>query len=261
MAQSTIRGKTALVTGGASGLGKAIAEKYLEAGAAVVICDINSERIAETLAALSSKGTLRGYTTDISQIDQVEKLFRDILSEFGGLDILVNNAGIMDRFDPVGELDPALWDRVIAVNLTAPYLLSRQAIQAFLSRDTPDGYILNISSLAGKVGLAAGAAYTASKHGLVGLTKNTSSFYGDKGIRCNALIVGGMHTNVSDAFVANTNSEGQQRVLEIMQALRVRPCQVDEVAKLCLTLSEGGASTVLNGALINVDNGWGSIMG
>ncbi|KAL4878063.1 hypothetical protein BJY04DRAFT_229966 [Aspergillus karnatakaensis] len=261
MAQQTLTGKTVLVTGGASGLGKAIATKYLSAGANVVICDIHAERINDTIEALSVKGTLRGYTYDIAKLEQVEKLFQEILSEFETLDILVNNAGIMDRFEPVADLDPGLWDRVIDVNLTAPYLLSRLAVQTFLAKEKPGGYILNIASMAGKVGLAAGAAYTASKHGLVGLTKNTSSFYVGKGIRCNALILGGMHTNVTDAFQQGINLEGKQRMMEIMQALRVQTCDVEDVASLCLTLAEGGNSAMLNGALIHVDNGWGSVMG
>jgi NAD(P)-dependent dehydrogenase (short-subunit alcohol dehydrogenase family) len=156
MADQTLRGKTALVTGGAGGLGLAIATKFLQAGANVVICDINQERVDETTSRLADQGTLRGYTTDVTSQDQVKNLFANIVGEFGALDILINNAGIMDRFDPVGDLDPALWDRVIAVNLTAPFRLSREAVKVFLAKDTPDGYILNIISMAGKVGQAAG---------------------------------------------------------------------------------------------------------
>jgi NAD(P)-dependent dehydrogenase (short-subunit alcohol dehydrogenase family) len=156
MAQQVLAGKIALVTGGAGGLGKAIATKYLEAGATVVICDINKERITQTITELSEKGTIRGYVYDISIAKEVEQLFDKISTEFGTLHILVNNAGIMDRFDPAGDLDPALWDRVIAVNLTSPFLLTRKAIEIFLTQKKPDGYILNIASMAGKVGLAAG---------------------------------------------------------------------------------------------------------
>jgi NAD(P)-dependent dehydrogenase (short-subunit alcohol dehydrogenase family) len=156
MAQQVLAGKVALVTGGAGGLGKAIATKYLEAGATVIICDINEERITQTISELSSRGTIKGYVYDIANAEQVEQLFEKISTEFWTLHILVNNAGIMDRFDPAGDLDPALWDRVIAVNLTAPFLLTRKAIEIFLAQEKPDGYILNIASMAGKVGLAAG---------------------------------------------------------------------------------------------------------
>ncbi|KAL5335603.1 putative short chain dehydrogenase/ reductase [Aspergillus crustosus] len=225
LAPKTVKGKTVLITGGASGLGKAPATRSLAAGANVIICDINQSRIDETLVALSSKGTLRG--------------------EFRTLDILINNAGIMDRFDPVGDLEQGLWDRVITVNLTGPFLLSKAAVKVFLDKEEGEGegYILNVASLAGRVWLAAGAAYTARKHGLVGLTKNTSSFY------------------AVDAFQAGVNTEGQQRILEIFQALKVQLCDLDDVADLSMSLSEGGKADLLNGTLIHVDNGWGSIMG
>ncbi|KAL3484599.1 hypothetical protein BJX62DRAFT_248312 [Aspergillus germanicus] len=261
MAQQVLASKVALVTGGAGGLGKAIATKYLEAGAKVIICDINEERITQTITELLVKGTIRGYVYDIANAEQVEQLFEKISTEFGTLNILVNNAGIMDRFDPAGDLDPVLWDQVIAVNLTAPFLLTKKAIQIFLAQEKPDGYILNIASMAGKVGLAAGAAYTASKHGLVGLTKNTSSFYADKGIRCNAFMMGAMNTNISDAFRSGINTEGYQKMRDAMQALKIPLCDLDDVADLALEVSHGARSRLLNGALIHVDNGWGSMMG
>ncbi|KAL3473423.1 hypothetical protein BJX99DRAFT_261352 [Aspergillus californicus] len=158
---------------------------------------------------------------DVSQRDQVEKLFQDILSAFGTLHILVNNAGVMDRFDPAGDLDPVLWDHVMAMDLTTSFLLSRVAIQDFLAQQAPDEYILNIASMASKVGLAAGTSYTTSRHRLVGLTKNNSSFYANKRIRCNALM-GGMSTNVTDAFHAGINVRDSKNS-GIMNALK---CQL-----------------------------------
>ncbi|ODM20363.1 hypothetical protein SI65_03416 [Aspergillus cristatus] len=246
-----LSGKTALVTGGASGLGKAIATKYLHANA--------------TLSALGT-GTLRAYTVDITSLDAVHDLFTKIRDEFGtsAPDILVNNAGIMDRFDPVGDLDPGLSDRVMKVNLTAPFWLSKLAIEGWLAREKggkTEGCILNIASVAGKVGLAAGAAYAASKHGLIGLTKNTSSFYTNNGIRCNALVMGAMETNVSDAFHAGINQEGYQKMAELMKATGTALCNVDEVADLCVWIAGGKGAGLVNGAAINVDHGWGSIMG
>lgn len=279
--------KTALITGGASGLGKAITTKYLHANAKVIICDMNPLRIEETASQLSALGTgvLRAYTVDITSLDAVHDLFAKIRDEFGtsAPDILVNNAGIMDRFDPVGDLDPRLWDRVMKVNLTAPFWLSKLAIEGWLAHEEgakTEGSILNIASVAGKVGLAAGilspfqlheakyinhthtgAAYTASKHGLIGLTKNTSSFYANKGIRCNALVMGAMETNVSDAFHAGINEEGYQKMAELMRAAGTALCNVDEVADLCVWVAGGKGAGLVNGAAINVDHGWGSIMG
>lgn len=155
-------GKTCLVTGGAGGFGKAIAAKFLEAGAKVVICDINEERLVQTSSELGAKGTLKAIKADITSADDVKRLFDEIVREFQNLDVLVNNAGIMDQFDPVGDLDPGLWDKVMAINLTAPYLLSKFAVQHMLARETPGGCIINIISVAGKAGWAGGMFSTSS---------------------------------------------------------------------------------------------------
>jgi NAD(P)-dependent dehydrogenase (short-subunit alcohol dehydrogenase family) len=152
----SLTGKTCLVTGGAGGLGKAIATSFLAAGANVVICDVNEERLQQTSAELGETGRLKAIKADITSASAVQTLFDEIIADFKKLDILVNNAGIMDRFDPVGDLDEALWDKVIAVNLTAPFLLSKLAVRNMLAQPTTDGCIVNIISLAGKAGWAAG---------------------------------------------------------------------------------------------------------
>ncbi|KAG2026683.1 hypothetical protein GB937_001469 [Aspergillus fischeri] len=259
--ENSLAGKTCLVTGGAGGLGKAIASTFLAAGANVVICDVNEDRLQQTSAELGETGRLKTVKADITSASAVQALFDEIIADFGKLDILVNNAGIMDRFDPVGDLDEALWDKVIGVNLTAPFLLSKLAVRNMFAQPTPDGCIINIVSVAGKAGWAAGAAYTASKHGLVGLTKNTAAFYGNKGIRCNGLLLGGMDTNITDAFQAGFNKEGQDKALEIGTAVKARLCEIDDVADMCLFLACGKGSKLINGALIPADNGWTGVLG
>ncbi|RAL14303.1 SDR family NAD(P)-dependent oxidoreductase [Aspergillus homomorphus CBS 101889] len=278
-----LRGKTCLVTGGAGGLGKTLATRYLQAGANVVICDINEDRLDQTAKELAAGGhadRLLTVKADITSACDAQTLFKGIVNRFQKLDILINNAGIMDRFDPVGELDETLWNRVIAVNLTAPYLLSKLAVQNMLARDVVDGRIVNIVSLAGKAGFAAGmcyhlchlyaselilsvagAAYTASKHGLVGLTKNTATFYGSKGIRCNALMMGGMTTNITDAFMTGINEEGKDKAMELMTAANVEMCDVEQVADLCLSITSGPGSNLINGACIPVDHGMSGCLG
>ncbi|KAJ5108358.1 Glucose/ribitol dehydrogenase [Penicillium angulare] len=259
MTEQTLSGKTALVTGGASGLGKAIATKYLEAGANVVICDIHDERLQQTSVELSTKGTLKAIKINVANQNEVESLFEQMIKEFGKIDILVNNAGIIDKFDPVGDLDPELWNRVMAINLTAPFLLSKLAVRNMLAQPVPDGRIINIVSVAGQAGWAAGAAYTASKHGVVGLTKNTAAFYGTKGIRCNALMMGGMHTNIFESMQSGLNVEGFQKAAAIREAIGVPLCEVDTAAELCLNLTAGKGFGIVNGACIAADNGWTSI--
>jgi NAD(P)-dependent dehydrogenase (short-subunit alcohol dehydrogenase family) len=109
--------------------------------------------------------------------------------------------------------------------------------------------------------ILAGAAYTASKHGLVGLTKNTAAFYGNKGIKCNAVMVGGMNTNIADAFKTGMHMEGYQKMASILESIQTPLMDVDEVAAFCLNLTYGKGAGQINGATIAVDNGWTSIVG
>ncbi|KAJ5761160.1 hypothetical protein N7520_008316 [Penicillium odoratum] len=261
MTAQILAGKTCLVTGGAGGLGKAIATKYLEAGANVVICDVHEERLQETSKELSPMGPFKALKTDITKKSEVESLFEQIIQEFGKIDVLVNNAGIMDKCDAVAETDPDVWDRVIAVNLTAPFLLSRLAVQNMLEQEKPDGRIINIVSIAGKAGGVSGAAYTASKHGLVGLTKNTAAWYGEKGIRCNALMMGSMPTNIADSMRTGLNVDNLQRVTGILGALRVPLCELEECAELSLQLAGGKGFSIVNGVCISADNGFTAVVG
>lgn len=153
---SELAGKTCLITGGGGGLGKAIASKFVEAGANVVICDINEERLQQTSAELSPKGPFKAVKSDITNKDEVQSLFDELIKAFGKIDVLVNNAGIMDQFDPVGDLDVEMWERVMAINLTAPFLLSKLAVRNMLEQPKPDGRIINIVSVAGRAGWAGG---------------------------------------------------------------------------------------------------------
>ncbi|PYH87546.1 short chain dehydrogenase/oxidoreductase [Aspergillus ellipticus CBS 707.79] len=256
--------KTCLVTGGASGLGKAIATRFFAAGANVVICDVNESRLQETsleLAGPDGSDRLKTIKTDVTSSTEVQSLFDSIVAQFKHLDILINNAGVMDRFEPVGDLDEALWDKVLAVNLTAPFLLSKLAVKSMLAKEVVDGCILNIVSTAGKAGYVAGAAYTASKHGLVGLTKNTATFYGAKGIRCNALMVGGMMTNITDAFATGINTEGKDKMKDLMTAAKTPLCDVNQVAEFCVSVSCGPGAKLINGTCIPVDHGFAGLLG
>lgn len=106
-----------------------------------------------------------------------------------------------------------------------------------------------------------GAAYTASKHGLIGLTKNTAAFYGTKGIKCNALMMGAMHTNVVDAFKTGLNMEGYQKMNTIFESIKAPYCDLEEVASFCTSLTYGKGASIINGACIAVDQGWSATVG
>ncbi|OCK73892.1 short-chain dehydrogenase/reductase SDR [Lepidopterella palustris CBS 459.81] len=256
MATASYKGKTVLVTGGAGGLGKAISTSFLEAGANVVLIDVNQERLTACADELSAAHSNRVLALKVNITDEaaVEKMMKDTVSKFGRLDVLVNNAGIMDHFDPVGELSKSLWDRVIAVNLTAPMLTSKLAVNQMLSQEPAGGAILNVASTASVKGFPAGAAYTASKHGIIGLTKNTAVFYSKKNIRCNAILPGPMQTNVADAFADGMNKEGYA-LMEKTSAYEPGACELSKVASAVLYLcSEAGSAC--NGACLPVDNGW-----
>jgi NAD(P)-dependent dehydrogenase (short-subunit alcohol dehydrogenase family) len=260
MTSSSLAGSTALVTGSAGGLGKAIATAFLKAGANVVICDVNKSMLAECTAELSPLGSLHAITADISNEELATNLVKETVEKFGKLDILVNNAGIMDRFDPPGSCEKEMWDRVLAVNLTAPFMLTKLAVNEFLREDRkegPGGSILNVGSVASLRGGSAGVAYTVTKHGLLGLTKNTAAHYAKKGIRCNIIMPGGMDTNIGSSLATGFNMEGYQLVSKLME---VNPANVkiEEVAKLAVFVSSGDAG-YLNGATITVDNGWTAI--
>lgn len=149
-------GKVFLVTGAAGGLGKAIAESLIVAKAKVVIVDVNTERLKIAESELSLHGDVLALAVDISDEDAVKGMMFATFENFGKLDVVVNNAGIVDMFDGVATLEKSLWDKVIAVNLTAPYLVSKHAVDHFLSRDPPQGAIVNIASVGGLQGGRAG---------------------------------------------------------------------------------------------------------
>lgn len=160
-----LEGKVAVVTGGSRGIGRAIAERLLRDGARVAICSRSVAAVNQAVRELeeATGGIVDGQAADVSDLDQVRALFRFVDQRFGGLDILVNNAGI-GIFASVAELTPDEWRRTIATNLTGVYYCCHEALPRFRNRG--GGFVINISSLAGKNAFAGGAAYNASKFGL-----------------------------------------------------------------------------------------------
>lgn len=149
--------KTALVTGACGGLGRAIAEAFLREGANVVVCDINAELIADFKEKVSSAypGCTLVLQADITKDDKIDEMFAASEKMFGGIDVVVNSAGRVDRFDAVAEMDRAVWDKVLALNLTAPAMVSGRAIRKWLEEDRK-GCIVNIASIAGFRGFSCG---------------------------------------------------------------------------------------------------------
>lgn len=243
--------KVVIVTGAASGIGKAIAEAFAAEGAKLVLGDIVGDKLDATVSELKSTGTqvvgLRGNIGDANDANALVDLAK---SQFGRLDVLVNNAGIMDRFLPVGELTDDVWSRVLAVNLSGPMFTMRHAIPIMVEQG--GGAIINVTSVAGLGGGFAGAAYTASKHGVVGLTKNTAWIYASKGIRVVGIAPGAVSSGIS---LGGAPSEFGYERLGTQMATMPRSGETSEIANVVVFAASDKAS-FLNGAVIPVDGSW-----
>lgn len=247
-----LEGKVAIVTGAASGMGKAIAEGYAKEGAKVVVSDMNLEGAAAVANALKETGAdVIAVQTNVTSTEDLERLFEETKKAFGKLDILVNNAGIMDGMEPVGEISDERWDKIFAVNTTAVMRAMRLAMPIFLEQG--HGVIVNNISAGGLYGARAGAAYTASKHAVVGLTKNTAFMYADKNIRCNGIAPGAVMTNIASSM-SNVSELGAGRQ-SLGLGLNPRVGQSEEIANAAIFLGSEEASFV-NGQVLTVDGGW-----
>ncbi|MFO7941033.1 MAG: glucose 1-dehydrogenase, partial [Bacillota bacterium] len=247
-----LEGKSAIVTGAASGMGREIAKTFAREGAKVVVSDIDREGCEEVVAAVEEEGgTAKVVVADVSVQEDVDELIRSAVDEYGTLDILVNNAGIMDNFVPAHELTDDLWNKVFAVNLDGPMMLTRGALPLFMEKES--GVIINISSLGGLRGSRAGAAYTASKHALVGFTRNVGFQYADLGIRCNTIAPGAVVTGIGDT-IDDPSEFGSARAQAGM-GLVPRYGDPAEIASIALFLASG-ESSFINGEVIVADAGW-----
>ena len=245
-------GHVALVTGAGSGIGRATALRLAGEGATVVGCDVNAEGLEGTLAAIRAAGAeATVLTADITQQTDVDRAVDETLAQHGQIDLLANVAGIMDWFLPAHEVDDETWQHVMAVNVNGPMMLSRKVLPGMMARRS--GSIVNIASVGGLGGGAAGVAYTVSKHAVIGLTRSIAWVYQTEGIRCNAICPGGVETNIGTT-AAPRSEWGIARLAKI-HALGERMAQPDEIATLVSWLASDEASYV-NGAIVTADGGW-----
>ena len=187
----SIKDKVAIVTGGTRGIGRAIAERLLREGAAVAICGRRQNSVDDAVAAMKPLGKVFGLATDVTQVEQVSRFFQAVEREFGGLDILVNNAG-EGVFRKVGEMTPEEWRRNIDLNLNGAFYCSREALAQFARRGA--GFIVNISSLAGKNAFSGGAGYNASKFGLNGFSEAMMLDHRYQHVRVSSIMPGSVDT-------------------------------------------------------------------
>lgn len=252
-----LQGKVAVITGAASGMGLAMATRFAAEGASVVAADWNAQRLEEAVAKIKGTGgTIVGSQGNIADQATAEGLIALAISTYGKLDVLCNNAGVMDYMQGVGELSDEVWRRVLGINLEGPMFATRKAVQYMLEHG--GGSIVNTASTAGLHGGAAGVAYTASKHALVGLTRSTAWMYAKRGIRCNAICPGGTKTNIQETMPSDRlDPTGAQRAGEFA-ALAPAYLDPEDIASLALFLASD-ESRHINGAIIPADAGWDAV--
>jgi NAD(P)-dependent dehydrogenase (short-subunit alcohol dehydrogenase family) len=246
--------KVAVITGAGSGMGLAMARRFTAEGAKVVAGDWNGARLAEAVESISrSGGTIVGREGNIADQSAAEGLVDLAFATHGRIDILVNNAGVMDLMQGAGELSDDIWRRVLGINLDGPMFTMRRAIPRMVAQGA--GSIINIASTAGIEGGAAGAAYTASKHALVGLTRNTAWFYATQGLRCNAICPGATRTNIAETMIPERMNPAGAARSGAYAALIPKVLEPDDIAALALFLASD-ESRHINGAIIPADAGW-----
>lgn len=238
-------GKTVIVTGAGSGIGKATAERILAEGGKVVAVDVVADRLAALVSAWP-EGTVVAVTGDITNDDDIARVVEAAGDRIDGL---ANVAGIMDGMLPLHEIGNDVWDRVIAINVTGTFKLSRAVLPAMIAAGA--GSVVNIASEASLRGNSAGTAYTASKHAVVGITKSAAFLYAPSGIRTNAVAPGPTATGISGDF----RSEFAQERLAPFMAL-IPPVTTAETLASSITWLLSDDSTNVNGQILASDGGW-----
>ncbi len=249
-----LQDRSIVITGAAAGMGRAMALRFAAEGASLVITDRHEERLAAAVTEISATGArVHAIAGDISERALAESVVDAAITHFGRIDVLVNNAGIMDYMAGVGELTDDVWRRVMSVNVDGPMFTSRRAMPHMLSQAR--GSIVNIASIASLSGGAAGAAYTTSKHALLGLTRSTAWMYAERGVRCNVICPGATKTNIAESMPQEQlDPTGAARAGQFA-ALIPAYLEPEDIASLALFLASD-ESRYINGAVITADGGW-----
>lgn len=241
--------KIVLITGGASGIGKSTAEAFLEEGAKVIVTDIDDNKGNQLMNELGKKGETEFMKLDVSNVEEHEKVVKNIVEKFGKLDVAFNNAGIAGAMKKIHEYPVEQWNKVISINLIGVFYGMKYQIQQMIKQED-GGVIINNSSILGKVGFENVSAYVTAKHGVMGLTKAAAIEYSSKGIRINAVNPAFIKTPMIDE---NLDKEMQKALVNMHPIKRLG--DPEEVAKAVLFLASNDASFISGTGLI-VDGGY-----
>jgi 3-oxoacyl-[acyl-carrier protein] reductase len=246
-----LAGKVALITGAGSGIGRASAERFAAEEGQIIVVDV--EGAEETVAAIADAGgDALALTVDLADEEAVATMAAAALERYGRVDVLMNNAGVLDDYLPAADTPTEIWRRVLGVNLDAQFFTSRALLPQMVERG--DGAIINVASTAGLNGGNGGAAYTTSKHAVIGFTRQLCFDYARKGIRCNVICPGAVETGMTKEIFASPDAA----VMEAVESAPIgRWAQPDELAAAALFLASDEASFV-NGAVYVVDGGFDS---
>ncbi len=254
-----LQNKIALITGGGRGIGRAIALAFAGEGANVAVAARSADQVAQVANEVAGKFSTKAMpiTCDVAKLDSVAQMFATLNTAFGrGPDILVNNAGIAESA-PLSKTDDELWRRHLAINLDGTFYCMRAALPQMMERGW--GRIINVASIAGKTGAPYIAAYSASKHGVLGLTRSVALEVASKGITVNAICPGYVDTEMTTRGVENITKKTSLTKDQALDSIKKMSPQnrlvtAEEVAALALLLaSEDGRG--INGQAINVDGG------
>jgi NAD(P)-dependent dehydrogenase (short-subunit alcohol dehydrogenase family) len=239
----------AVVTGGAQGIGRRTAELLAERGYQVAIIDLHAP--TDTVHAIESKGgEAMGCVGDIADEITVKGFAKQVIGRYGGIDVLVNNAGV-SLISSAEQTSGADFRRVLEVNLVAPFLMAKAFGETMLQAGS--GSIVNVASIAGVVGIADRAAYNASKHGLIGLTRTLAAEWGGRGVRANAICPGWVKTEMDLADQAGGGYNDADIVRRVPMGRFATP---DDVARAIAFLADSEQSGFINGQVLAVDGGW-----
>ena len=246
-----LTGKVALITGGATGIGRGIAEGLADAGASIVIAARRLDKCEETCQVIHERTEVKTfpYRCDITDKNQIQELVEAVIKEFGHIDILVNNSGIGGSEKPVLKMSDEDWDRVIDTNLKGVFLLSRAAVSKMVEQGK-GGKIINVASIGGMIGWPNMAAYCASKGGCIQLTKVMALEWVRYNIQVNAILPGYFETPMNTAFFA---SEAGQKVIKNNIPMR-RLAQTDEIKGVAILLASQ-ASSFMTASAVVIDGG------